>query len=130
MTREETPQAGKAFLQTVGGFEPRLVGRDRELASLERVSNGLNVPLLKSLYGPRRTLEQRVGGNRHAGTDRTAQVFPLRGNRIQRRRRPEVNDDQRPAEPLARAVYQDGWRPAYAPGPTRDRSAFCGKRGR
>lgn len=25
-----------------------------------------------------------------------------------------------PAEPLARAVYQDGWRPAYAPGPTRD----------
>jgi len=24
-----------------------------------------------------------------------------------------------PAEPLARAVYQDGWRPAYAPGPTR-----------
>jgi 2-polyprenyl-6-methoxyphenol hydroxylase-like FAD-dependent oxidoreductase len=26
----------------------------------------------------------------------------------------------RPAEPLARAVYQDGWRPAYAPGPTRD----------
>jgi 2-polyprenyl-6-methoxyphenol hydroxylase-like FAD-dependent oxidoreductase len=26
----------------------------------------------------------------------------------------------RPAEPLARAVYEDGWRPAYAPGPTRD----------
>ncbi|MDQ1643613.1 MAG: hypothetical protein QOJ90_2964 [Actinomycetota bacterium] len=26
----------------------------------------------------------------------------------------------RPAEPLARAVYQAGWRPAYAPGPTRD----------
>ncbi len=26
----------------------------------------------------------------------------------------------RPAEPLALAVYQDGWRPAYAPGPTRD----------
>ena len=26
----------------------------------------------------------------------------------------------RPAEPLARAVYLDGWRPAYAPGPTRD----------
>ena len=26
----------------------------------------------------------------------------------------------RPAEPLARAVYQDGWRPAYSPGPTRD----------
>ncbi len=26
----------------------------------------------------------------------------------------------RPAEPLARAVYQGGWRPAYAPGPTRD----------
>ena len=26
----------------------------------------------------------------------------------------------RPAEPLARAVYQDGWRPPYAPGPTRD----------
>jgi 2-polyprenyl-6-methoxyphenol hydroxylase-like FAD-dependent oxidoreductase len=26
----------------------------------------------------------------------------------------------RPAEPWARAVYQTGWRPAYAPGPTRD----------
>jgi hypothetical protein len=26
----------------------------------------------------------------------------------------------RPAEPWARAVYQDGWRPAYAPGPTRN----------
>ena len=26
----------------------------------------------------------------------------------------------RPAEPLARAVYQDGWRPTYAPGRTRD----------
>ncbi|MGA9343818.1 MAG: tryptophan 7-halogenase [Nocardioidaceae bacterium] len=26
----------------------------------------------------------------------------------------------RPAEPLARAVYQSGWRPPYAPGPTRD----------
>jgi hypothetical protein len=26
----------------------------------------------------------------------------------------------RPAEPLARAVYEAGWRPAYAPGPTRD----------
>jgi 2-polyprenyl-6-methoxyphenol hydroxylase-like FAD-dependent oxidoreductase len=25
-----------------------------------------------------------------------------------------------PAEPLARAVYEDGWRPKYAPGPTRD----------
>ena len=26
----------------------------------------------------------------------------------------------RPAEPLARAVYEQGWRPAYASGPTRD----------
>ena len=26
----------------------------------------------------------------------------------------------RPAEPMARAVYQAGWRPMYAPGPTRD----------
>lgn len=26
----------------------------------------------------------------------------------------------RPAEPLARAVYQNGWRPPYSPGPTRD----------
>lgn len=26
----------------------------------------------------------------------------------------------RPAEALARAVYRGGWRPAYAPGPTRD----------
>jgi len=26
----------------------------------------------------------------------------------------------RPAEPMARAIYQAGWRPPYAPGPTRD----------
>jgi 2-polyprenyl-6-methoxyphenol hydroxylase-like FAD-dependent oxidoreductase len=26
----------------------------------------------------------------------------------------------RPAEPWARAAYEDGWRPAFAPGPTRD----------
>jgi catechol 2,3-dioxygenase-like lactoylglutathione lyase family enzyme len=26
-----------------------------------------------------------------------------------------------PVEPRARAVYESGWRPAYAPGPTRDR---------
>jgi hypothetical protein len=26
----------------------------------------------------------------------------------------------KPAEPLARAVYRNGWRPSYAPGPTRD----------
>ena len=26
----------------------------------------------------------------------------------------------RPAEPLARAVYQNSWRPAHSPGPTRD----------
>lgn len=26
----------------------------------------------------------------------------------------------RPAEPLAQAVYQNGWRPPYSPGPTRD----------
>ena len=25
-----------------------------------------------------------------------------------------------PVEPLARAVYESGWRPAYSPGPTRD----------
>jgi hypothetical protein len=25
-----------------------------------------------------------------------------------------------PAEPLARAVYETGWRPPYSPGPTRD----------
>lgn len=29
-------------------------------------------------------------------------------------------DTLRPAEPWARAVYRGGWRPAYAPGPTRD----------
>ena len=26
----------------------------------------------------------------------------------------------REAEPIAREVYAGGWRPAYAPGPTRD----------
>jgi hypothetical protein len=26
----------------------------------------------------------------------------------------------RPAEPLARAVYEQGWRPPYSAGPTRD----------
>jgi hypothetical protein len=25
-----------------------------------------------------------------------------------------------PAEPLARAVYESGWRPPYSPGPSRD----------
>ncbi len=29
-------------------------------------------------------------------------------------------DSLKPAEPLARAVYQHGWRPTYAPGPSRD----------
>ena len=32
----------------------------------------------------------------------------------------ELPETLRPAEPWARAVYQTGWRPAYAPGPTRD----------
>ena len=50
---------------------------------------------------PRRALKQGVGGNGHARADRAAEIFPLRRNRIQRRRRPEVDHDQRPAEPLA-----------------------------
>ena len=29
-------------------------------------------------------------------------------------------DTLKAAEPWARTVYEDGWRPAYAPGPTRD----------
>lgn len=32
----------------------------------------------------------------------------------------ELPESLRPAEPQARTVYQSGWRPAYAPGPTRD----------
>ena len=28
--------------------------------------------------------------------------------------------DLRAAEPMARAVYETGWRPPYSPGPTRD----------
>lgn len=32
----------------------------------------------------------------------------------------ELPETLRPAEPMARAVYEVGWRPAYAPGPTRD----------
>src|SRR6266849_7514027 len=50
---------------------------------------------------PGGALEQRVGRNLHAGTDRAAEVFAHRGDRVERRRRPEVDDDQRPPGALA-----------------------------
>ena len=40
-------------------------------------------------------LEERVGGNLRAGADDAAQILALRRDRIERRRRAEVGDDQR-----------------------------------
>ncbi len=54
--------------------------------------------------------------------DWVATTTPTRGRGIAMARMQDTALPQtlRPAEPLARAVYQTGWRPAYAPGPTRD----------
>ena len=54
------------------------------------------------------------------GCSRDASVY---GPAIDYAREPPMTvlpETLRPAEPMARAVYQAGWRPTYAPGPTRD----------
>ncbi|MCW4352560.1 tryptophan 7-halogenase [Hoyosella sp. YIM 151337] len=52
-----------------------------------------------------------------AAADADPRIGELTGGYFEMTALPET---LRPAEPLARAVYQDGWRPAYAHGPNRD----------
>lgn len=52
-----------------------------------------------------------------AAADADPRIGELAGGYFEMTALPET---LRPAEPLARAVYQDGWRPAYAHGPNRD----------
>ena len=63
----------------------------------------LSIPLTSDLIAAAVEADPRIG--QHAGG-----YFAMTG----------LPETLRPAEPLARAVYEDGWRPAYAPGPTRD----------
>lgn len=63
----------------------------------------LNVPLTSDLIADAVKADPRIG--EHAGGYFAMTALP---------------ETLRPAEPLARAVYLSGWRPAYAPGPTRD----------
>lgn len=63
----------------------------------------LNVPLTSDLIADAVQADPRIG--EHAGGYFAMTALP---------------ETLRPAEPLARAVYLSGWRPAYAPGPTRD----------
>jgi hypothetical protein len=63
----------------------------------------LSIPLTSDLIAAAVEADSRIG--QHAGAYFAMTALP---------------ESLRPAEPLARAVYQDGWRPAYAPGPTRD----------
>ena len=63
----------------------------------------LSIPLTSDLIAAAVEADPRIG--QHAGGYFAMTALP---------------ETLRPAEPLARAVYQDGWRPSYAPGPTRD----------
>jgi 2-polyprenyl-6-methoxyphenol hydroxylase-like FAD-dependent oxidoreductase len=63
----------------------------------------LSIPLTSDLIAAAVEADPRIG--QHAGGYFAMTALP---------------ETLRPAEPLARAVYQDGWRPTYAPGPTRD----------
>ena len=63
----------------------------------------LSVPLTSDLIADAVQADPRIG--EHAGGYFAMTALP---------------ETLRPAEPLARAVYQRGWRPAYASGPTRD----------
>ena len=76
-----------------GGMVRRWQGED-----LDR-----SIPLTSDLIAAAVEADPRIG--RYAGGH-----FAMTG----------LPETLRPAEPLARAVYHDGWRPAYAPGPTRD----------
>ena len=76
-----------------GGMVRRWQGEDLDLS----------VPLTSDLIAAAVEADPRIG--RHAGGYFAMTALP---------------ETLQPAEPLARAVYQDGWRPSYAPGPTRD----------
>ena len=76
-----------------GGMVRRWQGEDLDLS----------VPLTSDLIAAAGEADRRIG--QHAAGYFAMTALP---------------ESLRPAEPLARAVYQDGWRPAYAPGPTRD----------
>ena len=76
-----------------GGMVRRWQGEDLDLS----------VPLTSDLIAAAVEADPRIG--QHAAGYFAMTALP---------------ESLRPAEPWARAVYQDGWRPAYAPGPTRD----------
>ena len=76
-----------------GGMVRRWQGEDIDLG----------VPLTSDLIADAVEADPRIG-------QRAAGYFAMTA----------LPETLRPAEPLARAVYQDGWRPSYAPGPTRD----------
>lgn len=76
-----------------GGMVRRWQGEDLDLS----------VPLTSDLIADAVQADPRIG--EHAGGYFAMTALP---------------ETLRPAEPLARAVYQRGWRPAYASGPTRD----------
>ena len=76
-----------------GGMVKRWQGGDLDLS----------IPLTSDLIAAAVEADPRIG--RHAAGYFAMTALP---------------ETIRPAEPLARAVYEDGWRPTYAPGPTRD----------
>jgi 2-polyprenyl-6-methoxyphenol hydroxylase-like FAD-dependent oxidoreductase len=76
-----------------GGMVRRWQGEDLDLT----------IPLTSDLIAAAVEADPRIG--QHAGGYFAMTALP---------------ETLRPAEPLAREVYQNGWRPAYAPGPTRD----------
>ena len=76
-----------------GGMVRRWQGEDLDLS----------IPLTSDLIAAAVEADPRIG--QHAGGYFAMTALP---------------QTLSPAEPLARAVYQGGWRPAYAPGPTRD----------
>ncbi len=63
----------------------------------------LSIPLTSDLIAAAVDADPRIG-------ERAAGYFAMTA----------LPETLKPAEPWARAVYQGGWRPAYAPGPTRD----------
>ena len=76
-----------------GGMVRRWQGHDLDLS----------IPLTSDLIAAAVEADPRIG--QHAGGYFAMTALP---------------ETLRPAEPLARAVYEDGWRPTYAPGPTRN----------
>ena len=76
-----------------GGMVRRWQGEDLDLS----------IPLTSDLIAAAVEADPRIG--QHAGGYFEMTALP---------------ETLRPAEPLARAAYETGWRPAYAPGPTRD----------